>query len=96
MPARADERLEGKACRSVHLKYPAPESVVFYNDRNPVVNIDAGIDGARFFLTTGGETKNTRTPVWEHMNRPPGNLATLPGALPEAEPASRSPGRDRP
>lgn len=29
---RADERLEGKACRSVHLRYPAAEGVAFYNE----------------------------------------------------------------
>lgn len=29
---RADERLEGIACRSVHLQYPAPAGVAFYNE----------------------------------------------------------------
>jgi hypothetical protein len=31
MSARADEKLAGKACRSVHLAYQAPESVAFFN-----------------------------------------------------------------
>ena len=30
--AMADKSLEGIACRSVHLRYPAPESVLFYNE----------------------------------------------------------------
>lgn len=30
--ARADERLAGKACRSVHLGYPAPAGVAFYTE----------------------------------------------------------------
>jgi hypothetical protein len=31
-PIRADERLAGIACRSVHLQYPAPEGTAFYNE----------------------------------------------------------------
>jgi len=30
--ARADERLKGIACRSVHLRYPAPAGRAFYNE----------------------------------------------------------------
>lgn len=30
--ARSDERLEGIACRSVHLRYPAPAGRAFYNE----------------------------------------------------------------
>ncbi len=29
-PVGADEKLKGIACRSVHLGYPAPEGVAFY------------------------------------------------------------------
>lgn len=32
MPARADERLKGIACRSVHLSYPAKKGAAFYNE----------------------------------------------------------------
>ena len=31
-PSRADEKLKGIACRSVHLGYTAPEAVAFYNE----------------------------------------------------------------
>jgi hypothetical protein len=41
---RADERLKGIACRSVHLQYPAPEGVAFYNE----VTVDKTADGTYF------------------------------------------------
>jgi hypothetical protein len=45
LPAsRADERLEGVACRSVHLSYTAPEGVAFYND----VTVDRSAPGTYF------------------------------------------------
>jgi hypothetical protein len=43
----------------------------FTADRNPVVNIDAGVEGSWFFLATGGETKNTGTALGKTMDRPP-------------------------
>lgn len=54
----------------------------FTGDRNPVTNIDAGVETGRFFLATGGETKNAGTPL--------GKLITLPDrrpVLPEGLPA---------
>jgi hypothetical protein len=41
---RADERLAGIACRSVHLNYPAPAGAVFYNE----VVIDESAPGTYF------------------------------------------------
>jgi hypothetical protein len=41
---RADERLEGIACRSVHLQWQAPEGVAFYNEITP----DKSSDGTYF------------------------------------------------
>ena len=39
-------------------------SATFTADANPVVNIDSGVAASgRFFLATGGETVNTRTPL---------------------------------
>ena len=43
---RADEKLEGVACRSVHLHYPAPEGVAFYNE----VAVDASARGSYFMV----------------------------------------------
>ncbi len=67
----------------------------FTADANPVTNIDAGVDGDRFFLATGGETKNTGTPLREHMNRPPAGVLLPPAApagvlLPPAAPVGVS------
>lgn len=46
--ARADERLEGIACRSVHLAYPAPRGAAFYNE----VTVEASAGGT-YFMTCG-------------------------------------------
>jgi len=55
----------------------------FTADRNPVTNINAGVHGARFFLITGGKTKNTGTKLNESMDLPPQGKRTLPDGLPE-------------
>lgn len=39
----------------------------FTGDSNPVMNINAGLKDNRFFLTTGGQTTNTDTPLWKHI-----------------------------
>jgi hypothetical protein len=52
----------------------------FTADSNPVLNIDAGAAGKRFFLVTGGDTENKTTKLRETINRgqgdakPPQNL----------------------
>ena len=43
---RADEKLEGIACRSVHLQYPAQEGAAFYNE----VAVDASARGTYFMV----------------------------------------------
>ena len=42
--ALADEKLAGIACRSVHLKFPAPEATAFYNE----VTVDKSAEGTYF------------------------------------------------
>lgn len=42
----ADERLEGIACRSVHLQYPAPEGTAFYNE----LTVERSADGTYFCI----------------------------------------------
>jgi len=44
--ASADEKLKGIACRSVHLGYPAPEGVAFYNE----VAVEKSADGTYFMV----------------------------------------------
>lgn len=50
----------------------------FTADSNPVVNINAGVAGERFFLATGGDTHNSDTPLLEFINRPPSGLDLPP------------------
>jgi hypothetical protein len=54
----------------------------FTADSNPVVNIDAGTGGDRFFLATGGETTNVGTPLGETVTLPAGEKPTPPRGLP--------------
>ena len=42
----------------------------FTADANPVTNIDAGIEDGRFFLATGGETRNAGAKLREIIERP--------------------------
>jgi hypothetical protein len=52
----------------------------FTADSNPVTNIDAGVEGNMFFLTTGGETTNTHTPLWKTMDRIPTAVGAAPSS----------------
>src|SRR5262249_32622552 len=42
----------------------------FTGDRNPVLNIDAGLSAGRFFLKTGGDIANMGTKLNASMDRP--------------------------
>jgi hypothetical protein len=44
----ADEKLKGIACRSVHLGYPAPEGISFYNE----MTVEKSADGT-YFMAAG-------------------------------------------
>lgn len=57
----------------------------FTADRNPATNIDAGTDGGRFFLTTGGETKNETTKLREQITLPADAKHALPEGLPKTD-----------
>lgn len=47
----ADEKLKGIACRSVHLGYPAPEGVAFYNE----MAVSKSADGTYFMACGWGK-----------------------------------------
>ena len=47
----ADEKLKGIACRSVHLGYPAPEGVAFYNE----MTVEKSADGTYFMAAGWGK-----------------------------------------
>ncbi len=52
----------------------------FTADSNPVLNINAGVDGERFFLTTGGQTKNDGATLNSKIDRKPTGI-DLPAGL---------------
>ncbi len=51
----------------------------FTADSNPATNINADVDGDRFILATGGDTKNSGAALGEKMDRPPAGVALPPG-----------------
>lgn len=64
--------------RSADGKWVALTTARFTADANPVTNINAGVKGDQFFLTTGGETVNSDTKLNQVVHRPPAGL-NLPG-----------------
>lgn len=68
----------------------------FTADGNPATNIDAGLLGDRFFLSTGGSVANTGVKLNETITRP-GPAGDPPADLPAIPPAasdSTAPGRN--
>ncbi len=63
--------------------WAAATTARFTADRNPVVNINAGVKDDHFFLATGGETKNTDIKLNESMRLSQGTSQTAPEGLPE-------------
>jgi hypothetical protein len=57
----------------------------FTADSNPAHNINAGVESDRFFLITGGDTRNTGAKLREFINLPPAPARTPPKDLPSAE-----------
>ena len=55
----------------------------FTADSNPAINIDAGRSEEWFYLQTGGDTKNTGTPLRDRIERSPG-MQNPPEGLPNA------------
>lgn len=53
----------------------------FTADDNPVTNINAGVTEGRFFLATGGDTKNTDTKLNEKLQLPKDPNRTTPRDL---------------
>lgn len=54
----------------------------FTGDSNPATNIDAGTDGAMYYLATGGETKNRGVELGATMELPPESVGRRPEDLP--------------
>ncbi len=64
-------------------EWAAVAKAKFTADSNPVTNINAGIKDGRFFLVTGGDTKNSDTKLNDSMQLPPDEKRTLPDGLPK-------------
>lgn len=57
----------------------------FTADSNPATTIDAGADGGRFFLATGGETKNQTIKLGDWIPLPADAHRAPPDGLPKTE-----------
>lgn len=57
----------------------------FTADKNPALTINAGVKDGRFFLATGGETKNADTKLNESMQLAADTKRTVPEGLPKVE-----------
>ncbi|MDZ4689450.1 MAG: DUF3472 domain-containing protein [Planctomycetaceae bacterium] len=60
-------------------------SARFTGDSNPATNIDAGLDGERFFLATGGATENAHFKLRETITRTAMDGAMPPEGLPVSQ-----------
>ena len=60
----------------------------FTADSNPVLNIDAGAAGPRFFLATGGDTENKNTRLGDQADLPD-RERTPPEGLPIPKPEGK-------
>ena len=70
--------------RVIGTKMALSASARFTGDKNPAVNIDAQVREERFWLASGGETKNEGTKLGEAMRianegmKPPADLPQAP------------------
>src|SRR5215471_4930126 len=62
--------------------WTAIEKARFTADKNPVTNINAGVKEGRYFLSTGGDTKNADTKLNDTMQLP-AEKRTAPDGLPK-------------
>lgn len=62
-------------------KWSPVVSARFTADANPVLNIDAGLVGDKFFLATGGKIENSSTKLRDVIELPVTEGATPPGVL---------------
>ncbi|HEY2786420.1 MAG TPA: DUF3472 domain-containing protein [Fimbriiglobus sp.] len=71
--------------KTVKGKWEPAVKAKFTGDRTPVTNIDAGVDKDRFFLATGGETKNLGTKLNDFILLPADRKRSLPEGLPKMD-----------
>lgn len=69
--------------KSVKGDWQSVTKAKFTADKNPSTNINAGIKDGRFFLATGGDTKNADTKLNESMELPADSKRVVPDGLPK-------------
>jgi len=62
--------------------WQALRSAKFTADSNPSLAINAGVEGGRFFLSTGGTTTNANTQLWKTIGLPESQALNKPSDLP--------------
>jgi len=62
-------------------QWQSATSARFTGDRNPAMNVDSNVRDDRFWLATGGETKNVGTKLGESMQLPANEKRTPPADL---------------
>ena len=78
--------------RNLSGQWAALTQARFTADSNPAMNINAGTDGERFFLATGGETRNVNAKLREVMNLSDTQKRTPPEGLPSGDNLSKDAG----
>jgi hypothetical protein len=68
--------------KSVDGRWTAVVKARFTADRNPAINIDAGVRDGRFFLVTGGATENRGAKLNGAIDQPPMDRRISPQDLP--------------
>ena len=64
--------------RGKDARWVALNRAKFTADKNPALNIDAGLDAGRFFLATGGEIANEHVKLGESVDLAPAGLPEAP------------------
>ena len=64
--------------RTTERRWVALTRARFTADSNPATNIDAGAEGGRFFLATGGEVENKHAPLKGEIDLRPASIPELP------------------
>jgi len=80
---KARAALYGNTWIKVGDEWQASSSARFTGDRNPAMNIDAALRDDRFWLSTGGETKNIGTKLNESMTLSENLKREIPKDLPQ-------------
>jgi len=80
---RPRSAIYGNSCMKVGDTWQLSTSARFTGDRNPAMNVDADVRDERFWLATGGETKNVGGELGESLSLSKNENRKAPADLPE-------------